>query len=85
MVKFHFHMSEISGIPQMCCHVFSDEDKGELVTWAKEAGVPLDWLQEKPGDLPHFDLWGSKLPLCGDGVSTKEFVKTAREWRAREK
>lgn len=83
MVKFHFHMSEINGLPQMCCHVFSSESKDELVKWAQDAQIPLEWIQEKAGEMPHFDLWGSKMSLCGKGVSTKEYVKDARGWRGR--
>ena len=51
-----------------------------------EHGIAATWLQNTsadPGRLPHLDLWGRKLSLCGDPVTDREFVADMRRWRAR--
>lgn len=91
MIKFHYFTWRVDfmvyqGLPVggsgrehvRCCHVYSDVSAVELVNWAEDNWVAVGWLRCELGCLPHFDLWGGWLALCGKGVRRKVFVEDLR-------
>lgn len=89
-IKFHYHYhpdhTRRSRGGRDYCHVYSDDfaspDRGrkELEDWMAMRGIPKSWLHKSTID--HLDLWGSKLSLCGEGISSEEFVQDMRKLRA---
>ena len=87
MIKFHYHRSP-RDIPRIgvrtgdrMCHVYSDVSLEELEEWGRGAG--LDRRRIHHSSLPHFDVFGDRLAVCGTGVSRKELVTDIRTWRRR--
>lgn len=86
MIKFHYHTAD-RDIDRLdvregdrLCHVYSDESVAELVDWGRRHGLEPEWIDRR-NDLPHFDLYGERLAVCGPGVSDRELVRDMREWR----
>lgn len=87
-IKFHYHTA-VRDVPRLgirrgdrCCHVYSDASVDELVRWGAAVGIPPRAVQSNHA-LPHFDLFGASLRLCGPGVDRRELVGDIRRWRAR--
>lgn len=87
-IKFHYH-SAVRDIPRLgiergdpLCHVYSDSSVEELLRWGEARGIPRRALQRNHA-LPHFDLFGEHLQLCGEGVQRRELVRDIRAWRQR--
>ncbi len=87
-IKFHYHRAlgdvQRLGIRRgdLLCHVYSDASLDELIAWGSERGWRPAYLDLR-NDLPHFDAFGARLRLCGQGVSRREFIRDVRWWRAR--
>ena len=86
MIKFHYHTADrdIDRLDVQAgdrlCHVYSDESLGELLEWGRRHGLEPEWVDRR-NDLPHFDLYGARLAVCGEGVSDRELVRDLRRWR----
>ena len=85
MIRFHYHRSR-RDIPTLgiakgdgLCHVYSDISRVELESWGRSHGLRSEWIHERT--LPHFDAFGDRLALCGDGVSGAELKEHIRVWR----
>lgn len=51
-------------------------DRGKLLEWAKEHGIPEKWLHVSRKGIPHFDLWGAM-----EGQLTQITSSILRGWR----
>ena len=89
MIKFHYHRAP-RDIPRLdvrkgdrMCHVYSDVSLEELVRWGRRHGLKPEWIHHS--SLPHFDAFGDRLSVCGEGVERRELVEDIRAWRRRER
>ena len=88
VIKFHYHRAR-QDVPRLgiergdrLCHAYSDESREELLEWGEKHGLKPEWIDDRNA-LPHFDMHGDWLELCGEGVGRREFVRDLREWRRR--
>ncbi|MDX1396011.1 MAG: DUF4031 domain-containing protein [Gemmatimonadota bacterium] len=89
MIKFHYHRAQ-RDLPRLdvfegdrMCHVYSDESLDELIRWGNEHGLRPEWIHHS--SLPHFDAFGERLRICGEGVERRELVEDIRAWRRGER
>jgi hypothetical protein len=88
VIKFHYHAA-VRGIPRLgirpgdrLCHVYSDTSLEELHTWGRRHGLRPEWVDRR-NTLPHFDVFGSRLQVCGPGIERRELANDIRRWRKR--
>ena len=60
------------------CHLWAD-DLVELMTFAQRIGLHPEWLQEKPGGLPHFDLHPARRRAAVAAGALEVSLETLRD------
>lgn len=67
------------------CHLVSDHSRLELVAFARALDCRESWLQDKPGQIVHFDLSASKrdraICMGAQPVTRREFVEIMHRMR----
>lgn len=88
MIRFHYHTAA-RDIPRLdvrkgdtLVHAYSDTSLEELIEWGRSHGLRAEWIDRRNA-LPHFDLFGERVNLAGEGVTRAELVTDLRMWRAR--
>lgn len=59
----------------------------ELHKFAKSIGLKREWFQNKPGKIPHYDIWGAPLKIVihvslGNRIELVSTRKLIKIWRA---
>jgi hypothetical protein len=86
VIRFHYHTAQ-RDIARLrvrkgdtLVHAYSDTSIEELIEWGRSNGLRPEWIDRRNA-LPHYDLFGDRVSLAGEGVTRAELVADLRKWR----